>query len=301
MADQALFLGIDGGGTKCRARLTDAAGKKLGEGVAGAANIRLGLDAAWSAILGATDQALGEAALHADAMGRIHAGFGLAGVCGPEDVDFLLTGKSPFASVRVETDAHTACLGAFAGQDGAILIVGTGSVGYALIGGVAHSIGGWGFEISDDGSGAAMGRAAIRAAVRAHDGLSAASPLTQAIIAKLGPPARIVEWATSAKPGNYASFAPLVLEHALRDDPVALEIIRHGAMRLDAHVKRLRELGSPANLPDGRRRRRDRTVSQRLGARDLGGAQRRTRWTARCYWRDAPHERSDVPPRSVGR
>jgi glucosamine kinase len=245
MTGAALFLGIDGGGTRCRARLTDATGRKLGEGVAGAANIRLGLDAAWSAILGATDQALGEAGLSADALGRIHAGFGLAGVCGPADVDFLLTGKSPFASVQVETDAHTACLGAFAGGDGAILIIGTGSVGYALIGGVAHSIGGWGFEISDDGSGAAMGREAIRAAVRAFDGLDQASALTNAVLAKLGPPARIVEWAASAKPGNYATFAPLVLEHALQDDPVALSIIRQGAARLDAHITRLRELGAP--------------------------------------------------------
>src|SRR3954466_2134141 len=220
MDEQRLYLGIDGGGTRCRARLTDKNGKKLGEGISGAANIRLGLEAAWSAILGATDQALSKAGLGADAMGRIHAGFGLAGICGPEDVEFLLSGRSPFANVQVETDAHTACLGAFDGADGAILIVGTGSVGYALIGGVAHSIGGWGFEISDDGSGAAMGRAAIRAAVRAHDGLSPKGRLTDAVLAKLGPPARIVEWASSAKPGNYASFAPLVLDHALRDDPV---------------------------------------------------------------------------------
>src|SRR4051812_35999499 len=237
MDQQRLYLGIDGGGTRCRARLTDENGKKLGEGVSGAANIRLGLDAAWSAILGATDQALSEAGLGADAMGRIHAGFGLAGVCGPQDVEFLLSRKSPFAAVQVETDAHTACLGAFDGADGAILIVGTGSVGYALIGGVAHSIGGWGFEISDDGSGAAMGRAAIRAAVRAFDGLSAAGSLTDAVLAKLGPPARIVEWASTAKPGNYASFAPLVLDHALRDDAVALEIIQQAASRLNAHVK----------------------------------------------------------------
>ncbi|MDB5366551.1 MAG: ATPase [Rhodospirillales bacterium] len=245
MGEPILFLGIDGGGTRCRARLTDAAGKRLGEGFAGPANIRLGLEAAWSAILAATDQALGQAGLSADAMGRIRAGFGLAGVCGPEDVEFLLTGRSPFASVEVETDAHTACLGAFAGEDGAILIVGTGSVGYALIGGVAHSVGGWGFEISDDGSGAAIGREAIRAAVRAHDGLTRASALTDAVLAKLGPPTRIVEWAASAKPGNYATFAPLVLEHALQDDPIATEIVQQGAARLDAHIERLRQLGAP--------------------------------------------------------
>jgi glucosamine kinase len=245
MAEATLFLGIDGGGTRCRARLVDERGRLLGEGRAGPANIRLGLDAAWSAILGATDQALGQAGLPESAMSRIHAGFGLAGICGPADVEFLLSNNSPFASTEVETDAHTACLGAFAGDDGAILIVGTGSVGYALIGGAAYSVGGWGFEISDDGSGAAIGREAIRAAVRAYDQLSAGGSLTEAVLAKLGPPARIVEWAGSAKPGNYAFFAPLVLEHAQQGDPVANGILRDAAARLDAHVAQLLRLGAP--------------------------------------------------------
>ena len=42
-----LFLGIDGGGTRCRARLCDDAGRTLGEGTAGAANVRLGLERAF--------------------------------------------------------------------------------------------------------------------------------------------------------------------------------------------------------------------------------------------------------------
>ena len=39
-----LFLGVDGGGTRCRARLTEVDGRMLGEGIAGSANIRLGLN-----------------------------------------------------------------------------------------------------------------------------------------------------------------------------------------------------------------------------------------------------------------
>ena len=43
MAKNELFLGVDGGGTGCRARLSDAAGVKLAEAQAGAANIRFGV------------------------------------------------------------------------------------------------------------------------------------------------------------------------------------------------------------------------------------------------------------------
>ena len=43
LKEELLLLGVDGGGTWCRARLADTAGKILGEGLAGPANIRLGL------------------------------------------------------------------------------------------------------------------------------------------------------------------------------------------------------------------------------------------------------------------
>ena len=51
-----LFLGVDGGGTRCRARLADAAGHILGEGTAGPANIRLGIEAAFASVIDAASQ-----------------------------------------------------------------------------------------------------------------------------------------------------------------------------------------------------------------------------------------------------
>ena len=63
MAAGDLFLGVDGGGTQCRARLADRAGRILGEGVAGPANLRLGLEASLAAVLDAARQCLAEAGL----------------------------------------------------------------------------------------------------------------------------------------------------------------------------------------------------------------------------------------------
>ena len=65
MGSSVLLLGVDGGGTGCRARLTDRAGTVLGEGEAGPANVRFGLTAAFTQILRATDQCLEQAGVDA--------------------------------------------------------------------------------------------------------------------------------------------------------------------------------------------------------------------------------------------
>src|SRR3546814_3085153 len=62
----------------------------------------------------------------------------------------------PFANVQLTSDSIIANLGAHMGGDGAILILGTGSVGLIKRGEDSLSIGGYGFPISDEGSGAAL-------------------------------------------------------------------------------------------------------------------------------------------------
>ncbi len=243
--EDPLFLGVDGGGTACRARLVDAAGRRLGDGQAGPANIRLGLKESWAQILVATDRALAAAGLDRDSYARIHAGFGLAGITIPADADRFLAVAPDFAAVTAASDGYVACLGAFGGRDGAILILGTGSAGQALIGGRSHQIGGWGFEVSDEASSAELGRAAIRAALKAHDGLGPGGRLADAVMAKLGRhPSLIVAWANEARPEDYGSLAPLVFDTARHGDTVAIGILRQAAEHVDAFVRRLIELGA---------------------------------------------------------
>ncbi len=122
MAD-SLFVGIDGGGTNCRARLRDARGTLLGEGRGGPANVRLGGETVMASILTACRTAFATAGLAETDFRRAHVGLGLAGAIGPDD-GTLLAGH-PFASAVLDTDAYTAWLGAFRGGPGAILIIGT--------------------------------------------------------------------------------------------------------------------------------------------------------------------------------
>jgi glucosamine kinase len=241
------FLGIDGGGTKCRARLRDANGILLGEGSGGSSNLRLDPELVWNSILTACREALAQAGLQESDLKAMHAGMGAAGAGQTSAVERLLSRPHPFGSFAIDTDAHTAWLGAFNGGDGAILILGTGSCGYGGVGGQCRYVGGWGFEISDEGSGAAMGREFLRRCVWAHDGRIPSTPLSDALLSEFNNDLEaLVDWVGNARPSDYARYAPLVLDHAGRRDPLGIALVEEAAAGATRIATRLLELGAPA-------------------------------------------------------
>src|SRR5690606_17552468 len=126
-----------------------------------------------------------------------------------------LAGMLPFARSRVVTDALIALEGAVGdGGDGAIAILGTGTAYLLRRDGVERAIGGWGFQVGDQGAGSRIGREVLEEALLAHDGVRPASPLTDAILASFGnDPNAIVEFTLDARPGDFGKFAPTVLDH----------------------------------------------------------------------------------------
>ncbi len=239
------YIGIDGGGTRCRARLTNRAGKLLGEGTGGASNIRLGLGPVWRNLMMAVDEALAQAQLsHAD-LPDIHLGLGLAGISSATNARVTIDSGPRFGGIRASSDAHAACLGAFSGKDGAVLITGTGSAGYAFIDGAGHAVGGWGFEVGDDGSAAGLGRAALRAALRSHDEIAPASDLTREIIADLGGhTADVIAFVTTATPSDFGALAPMIMRFAMARDKVAMRLVEDVADEIGRYLARLRDLGA---------------------------------------------------------
>ena len=246
MSARTLFIGIDGGGSGCRARIADGDGRVLGEGKATPAAVRLGIDRALAAVDAAARAAAREADLAPEALARMHAVVGLAGIGRKSVLAELDAHRTPFASVAWLNDAIIACVGAHRGRDGGIVIAGTGSVGLALLGGREIRVGGYGFPISDEGSGADLGLRAIRLALRAHDGRIAATNLTRAVIAHFGgDPFEAVAFADNATATDYAKLAPLVMDHAEADDPVARTIVAHAAREIEALATRLAAQGVP--------------------------------------------------------
>jgi glucosamine kinase len=143
-------------------------------------------------------------------------------------------------------DATIACIGAHGDRDGGIVIIGTGSVGFAIVGGREVRVGGYGFPISDEGSGADLGLQAIRLALRAYDERAVRASLTREVMMRFNnDPFDAVTWMDRATATDYASFAPLVIRHADAGDPVARRIVRDAAEQIDELVRRLSECGAP--------------------------------------------------------
>jgi glucosamine kinase len=245
MAFNALFLGVDGGGTRCRARLADAGGNRLGEGEGGPANVRLGVAQAFVSVRQATLQALRQAQLAADDLPRITACLALAGATEPAWLDAAQAHPHVFRRAIITADAHAACVGAHRGHDGGVVIVGTGSIGWAVLRGRQHRVGGWGFELSDEGSGAWIGRETLRRTLAAYDRRAPSSALLDAVFARFGNAAALVQFGSRATPRDFAALAPIVVEHAARRDAAALAILRLAAAHLDVIAARLIALGAP--------------------------------------------------------
>ncbi|MCR4264570.1 N-acetylglucosamine kinase [Nitratireductor sp. ZSWI3] len=244
--DKGYFLGVDGGGTGCRARIEDAAGTVLGQGLSGPATTRLGIEEAWASVSRAFGAAIAEAGLDAAGIARIHAGVGLAGMTRKGSLEALRRLSHPFASIDFVSDGIGACLGAHSGLDGAIVIAGTGSIGLGIVGGRDLRMGGYGFPISDEGSGADIGLMTLRLALQAHDGRIEKSLLLAEVLQRFGDdPAEVVQWMDRATATDYATFAPMVLRHADQGDAAGRRIVQTAAGQIDMLVRALFDQGAP--------------------------------------------------------
>ncbi|AIR69446.1 BadF/BadG/BcrA/BcrD ATPase family protein [Dickeya fangzhongdai] len=237
------LLGIDGGGTHCRARLTNLQGNVLAECQAGPANVYSDYSQALQTASLLAHDAVQRAGLPADALQRTIAVSGLAGANVPSLRQRLQQWRPPFYRHQTLSDAEIACIGAHQGEPGAILIVGTGSQGVIWDGQAFHSVGGWGFALADQGSGAQLGRRALRHALLAHDELVENTALIQAIMARFEHnPEHLLQWSGNATPADWAAFAPLVFQAAEQQDPAASMLLQRTAdditLLLSALIKR---------------------------------------------------------------
>ncbi|PBB39026.1 N-acetylglucosamine kinase [Mesorhizobium sp. WSM3868] len=240
-------LGIDGGGTSCRAALATADGAVVGRAKSGAANIRTDLTGARANIVEAARQAFVAAGEDPELIPETPAILGLAGAnvgTYRQQLEAIL----PFSKSRVETDAEIALEGAVGSGDGAMAILGTGTAYMARKAGKSRAIGGWGFQVGDQGSGARIGRDLLEQTLLAYDGIRLGSPLTDAMLAVFrNNPEDVVEFTTNAKPGDFGGFAPKVFEHAEKGDLVANWILDKAVADVEASLGAL-ELADDAPL-----------------------------------------------------
>lgn len=246
MSAIAHYLGIDAGGSNCRGRLAAADGSLLGRGGCGPANTGLGFDALVETLLEAAREAFSDAGLPLSEAAHTAAGIGIAGLSRSGARAFLHAAPWPFARTAFATDAVIANLGAHGGTDGATLILGTGSVAQLTVEGRSWTIGGYGFPISDEGSGAALGLSAMRHALRALDGRTVRTALSTAIAERFDhDPVRAIAWMDGATPRDYAQLAPVVMDHAEANDAIARSIVEDAANHIERFIETIFEAGAP--------------------------------------------------------
>lgn len=239
------WVGVDGGGTHTRARIRDKVGKLLGEGRAAGSNLELGIEVAHANVQAAIEQARTEAGLPVASAQQMGVGLALASAELAECYHAMLEIPFPFASVRLTSDAFGACLGAFGGKEGAILIAGTGSAGLLYQHGQIHTCSGRGFPISDLGSGAWLGLRTIQQSLLCHDGILPPSTLAIRLLDHFKrDQAEVVRWAARAIPADYGRFAPWVFDAASDGDELACQLLDETCAQLNTLLEGMQQLGA---------------------------------------------------------
>jgi N-acetylglucosamine kinase-like BadF-type ATPase len=230
------ILGVDGGGTKTVALLGDLNGNVVARGVSGPSNANaVGFDAACSALESAMNAARSE---HPGELSALC--WGLAGAGRKEEIEQFQNWamhRFPKTVVKVVSDAEMLLMTGPSSGPALALICGTGSIVYGrTITGELVRAGGWGYLFGDEGSGFAIGVAALRAVMQAYDGHGPKTLLSELVLARYGlhsPPdlVRKVYGADSPRLA-IASLADLVEQAVDRDDSVAIAILEESAQQL---------------------------------------------------------------------
>jgi glucosamine kinase len=224
----------------------DVGGSKTAVGVSDGGDILVRADGPGAAVR--PGRALASAGMIAEVVRRALAGVGrltgdvlLVGAAGagrdPERSELAkaLRVENLASDVVVTTDIELALAGAFESGPGIVVSAGTGSIAVGRdASGTHRRIGGYGWQMGDEGSGYAIGRAAMGAVSRAHDGRSPRTSLSDRVLAatRSADFDSLVRWAAGASPSELAALAPHVLEIAAEGDPLAQGIADYAAREL---------------------------------------------------------------------
>ena len=232
----AIFLGIDGGGSKTSCLIGDET-SILGSGSAAGSNlVRVGETQAREALATAIRQACAVAQVVPSQIQRVCVG--LAGAARPEIRDRVLQIVSELipGDVEVVGDIVIVLQAAFSDGLGVIVIAGTGSIAYGRNSeGDTARAGGWGFAISDEGSGHWIGRSFVAAAIRACDEGEDQNPRALESLMKswrLETREQLIPAANATPPPDFAALFPMVLSLADSGDPIAREVLLQAGTEL---------------------------------------------------------------------
>jgi N-acetylglucosamine kinase-like BadF-type ATPase len=236
-----IILGADAGGSKTTVIVAEG-DQILARAAGGGAKMRSGKGIACASVIAEISRrALAET-------GRLRADVLVAGVAGAgrdaerDEVRHALRTEDFAERVIVTGDTDMALAAAFADRPGMVVTAGTGSIAVARDpAGRLHRAGGFGWQMGDEGSGYAIGRAALGAVGRAADGRSPRTELTTLLLKFTRSESLdgLVRWAAAAGNPEVAALAPAVFEAARMGDTIAAGIMDYAVRELAALVLQL--------------------------------------------------------------
>lgn len=286
------YIGVDGGGTNCRVRLADRNLGTLSEiTIRDASNLQIEAgDAAYANVRRGIDEVLEKSGLGRAALADTYAAFCMAGGRSESARNAFASRAWDVAGVKVYDDIDAAHAGALGGEEGAVIIAGTGSAALAIVGGQRHQCGGWGFHLGDQMSGAILGRELLRRAFEAREGLVTGSPLTDAALDRVGGDLQTaMDWSFPVKaivardkarpasadnlevsvepftaggrtfhdfligraPADFGGFSHMIFEYYAKGDPVAQDLIDLQLGYVDNYVRWFKARGATRMAPTG--------------------------------------------------
>ncbi|WP_337098557.1 N-acetylglucosamine kinase [Paenibacillus sp. YIM B09110] len=225
------YLGIDGGGSKTLAVVTDRSGHVIGRGVSGCGNHQIGVELADGSIRAAIHAAMVQANVkHEDIA---FATFGLAGADREADFQILrpMVAAMGFEHYQIVCDTVIGLRAGTKQQDGVVVICGSGTNCYGVNAlGEELQIGGFGYSFGDFGGGGDLAVEAFRAVIRAWEGREKPTALTELTLDMLG--FDTVEAMFHAYLDEYKraphTLAKLLFEAADRDEAARAILQRQG-------------------------------------------------------------------------
>jgi glucosamine kinase len=232
MEHGAIFC-VDGGGTRSRGRLVDEAGRVLGESEGGPCNVATdpvrsiaSLTAIWRdcAVKVGRDPA---------STSHVTLSIGAAGLYVRSAREAFLALCPRFARTVCLSDGYAALAGAGGGKPCGLIIAGTGAAGHRLYpDGTSTQRDAWGWVGGDRGSGAWIGRKALRHALAVCDHVRPRDIFSDRVLDALGGRAGIADRLVGVGPERLATLAPLTLAAADEGVPTAARIRARAAEHL---------------------------------------------------------------------
>lgn len=234
------LIGVDGGGSGTRIIVTDKKLKILASAHGGPSALGQGIEKAWKAIVDTLARAFHDGNIPPPMLSECAIGLGLSGANNIIWKNEFYMRNPKFKNIIVDTDGFTTLLGAHGGNPGAIVAVGTGSVGMILnSANERKDVSGWGFPSGDEASGAWLGLKAAAITQKTIDGRRLPSPLSDNILKFCGKePALFLNWLGNANQNTFAQLAPLIFQSAATDMDAKKLLISAG-LEIELMVKAL--------------------------------------------------------------